>query len=152
MSYIRITRFPYEEPHHINLVLEASNGNQKTVFEYYCNATDLEEMASGLEEYPRHSSDVYLYEFGSERPEDKWSYYFRFRAFLTNGLGNCAIQLRTNNNSELPDKELSEFCIKAETSQINRLGNLLREFSKLNHEVLEWDITEGRLLESRKKT
>lgn len=152
MSYIRITRYPYEEPHHVHLVLEASNGSQKTVFEYYCNATDLNDMASSLEEFPRYQSDVYLYELGSEKPEDKWSYYFQFRAFTTNGVGGCAIKLRTNNKSELPNREISEFCIQAESSQINRLGQLLKEFSHLEHEVLEWTVAEGKLVEFKKAT
>ncbi len=148
MPYIRITRHPYEEPHHVCLVLEASNDSCQTKFEYYCNATDLSDMAESLEIFPRHNSDVFLYEYGSERKEDRWSYYFRFRAFQVNSTGHCAIQIRTNNNRELPDLEISEFCILAEASQINRLGALFRKFSKLNHKELVWTVDEGTLHEN----
>lgn len=143
MPHIRITRYEYEEPYHVNLVFEAANQTQSTTLEYYCNASDLVEIAEHLEVFPRHATDVFLYEFGSERKEDRHSYYFRMRVFLTNGTGSCAVQIRTNNNEELPEREISEFCISAEASQINRLGHLFRTYSKLNHKVLEWSVNEG---------
>jgi len=145
MAKIKITRTPYEEPHHINLLFEASNESQSTTLDYYCNATDLSDIADHLEVFPRHNTDVFLYEFGSERMEDRHAYYFRLRVFLTNGVGACAIQIRTNNNQEMPDREISEFCISAEPSQINRLGQLFRSYSKLNHTVLEWQVENGHL-------
>lgn len=145
MPHIRITRYEYEEPYHVNLVFEAANQTQSTTLEYYCNASDLAEISEHLEAFPRHATDVFLYEFGSERKEDRHAYYFRIRAFLISDTGSCALQIRTNNNLELPEKEISEFCITAEASQINRLGQLFRSYSKLNHKVLEWSVDDGLL-------
>jgi hypothetical protein len=147
--YIRITRHPYEEPYHINLVMEASNGKQKWEMEYYDNAESLITWAENLEVFPRHKDDVFLWELGSERPEDRWAYYFRFRVFVTDPAGHCAIQIRFNNNQNLPDREAVEFCIKAEAGQINRLGQLCRKFAELKHELLVWEGNDGRLYESR---
>jgi hypothetical protein len=145
--YIRIVRQPYEEPYHVNLVLEASNGAQKNRLEFYDNAEALSRLASELEAFPRHNGQVILWELGSERPEDRFAFYFRFRVFVVDPVGHCAIQLRFNNNEELPDRELSEFCIRAEPAQLNRLAQLLKQFSKLRHEVLEWELDDGRLHE-----
>lgn len=145
MPHIKITRHEYEEPYHVNLVFEAANDTQSTTLEYYCNATDLSDIAEHLEVFPRHNADVFLYEFGSERKEDQHAYYFRMRVFLTDGTGNCAIQIRTNNNEELPGSEISEFCIAAEPSQVNRLGQLFRTYSKLDHKILEWSVKDGQL-------
>ncbi len=147
--YIRITRHPYEEPHHINLVLEASNGKQKWELEVYENAESLRTLAENLEAFPRHKDDVFLWELGSEYPEDRWAYYFRFRVFLTDAFGHCAIQIRFNNNENIPDREMVEFCIRAEAGQINRLGQLCRKFAELKHEVLVWNGSNGTLYESR---
>jgi hypothetical protein len=144
-SFIRIIRTPYEEPHHIQLEIEASNGSHTAKFQVYVNATVLSEWAKHLEVYPRHNSDVFLFEIGSERSEDRWAYYFRLRVFMIDGSGHCAILLRTNNNQDLPDRELAEFCIRAEPSQINNLGKLFREFSKLKHHELEWWVNDGAL-------
>ncbi len=144
-KYIRITRHPYEEPYHLNLEIEASNGSHVGTMQYYDNADSLISFAENLEVFPRHNSDVFLHELGSERPEDNFAFYFRFRAFTTNSIGGCAIQLRLNNNEKLPELALSEFCIEAEPAAINRLGKLFREFSELNALTLEWDGTDGKV-------
>jgi len=142
-AYIKIERRPYEEPYHINLIFEASNGRAKGVLEYYDNADSLIDIATELEVFPRHNTDVFLYQLGSERAEDRHAYYFRFRVFLTNSTGACSIQLRFNNRKDLPDREIVEFCINTEPTGINRLGKLFREFSKLETRVLEWDGING---------
>jgi len=133
----------------VRLILEASNGESRGVLEYYDNANAFKEWADALESFPRHSRAVFLHELGSERPEDRNAHYFRFRAFTTDGLGHCAIQIRMNNNAELPDRSISEFCIRAEAADINRLGALCRKFSILEHEVLHWGLKEGELYATR---
>jgi hypothetical protein len=146
--YIRITRYPYEEPHHLNLVITASNGQLVGKLEFYLNADALTEWATEMEAFPRQAKSAVLWELGSARPEDRFAFYFRMRLFTVDGLGHGAIQLAFNNNEASPDREVSEFCIRSEAAQINRLGNLLRQFSKLNHQVLHWSLTDGKLYES----
>src|SRR5689334_5400775 len=119
---------PYEEPHTLNLRVEGSNGHQSAMLEIYANATDLVEVAEALTVFPRHKDDVHLWELGSEKPEDRWAFYFRLRAFTINSVGHCALQIRLNNNKSLPEREIAEFCISAEPSQINYLGKLVAEF------------------------
>ena len=142
-SFIRVTRHPYEEPHHLSLVIEASNGSSTGQLKYYDNASSLTEMADELEAFPRHDTHVYLHELGSERPEDRFAHYLRFRVILTNSRGHCAIHLRFNNNEDIPERQVTELCISAMPADINRLGNLLREFAKLETTVLEWTVTDG---------
>lgn len=143
MSYfIRIERIPYEEPYHLQLVWEASNGDITSCFEFYVNADALAQIGEALIAFPRHASDVFLFEVGSEKPEDRFAYYFRFRAFTTDSRGHCAIQIRYNNNRDLPYREVVEFCIKAEAASINRLGTLFKGFAKLETEYLSWSETE----------
>lgn len=139
MSYsIKIERVPYEEPHHVELRWTVSNGNTSTNFKYYDNASNLEKIAKHLEEFPRHNSDVFLFEIGSERPEDRFAYYFRFRVFLTKSTGDTALLIRFNNNRILPDREITEFCIQTKPAAINNLGQLFRKYSKLEDEILFW--------------
>ncbi len=144
-SYIRIKRYPYEEPHHLNLVIEASSGNIKGKLEFYANTNSLLNISKALNEFPRHKHDKFLWELGSERPEDNFGFYFRFRVFTINSTGKCAIHLKFNNNQQFPNLEVTEFCIKAEPAGLNRLGKLFSEFSKLEHLNLEWDSKEGRI-------
>jgi len=147
--FIRITRIPYEEPYHVHLVLEASNGESLGVLEYYDSANVFKDWADALENFPPHSSAAFLHELGSEQVEDRVAHYFRFHVFTTDRLGHCAIQLRMNNNAELPYRSVSEFCICAEAADINRLGQLCRKFATLKDEVLYWGLTEGELYETR---
>jgi len=144
-SYIKITRHPYEEPYHLNLVIEASNGRLSGTMEYYDNTESLSHIANNLEVFPKHNTDMFSHEVGSENPEDRFAFYFLFKAFTTNLTGGCAIQLRLNNNRDLPELEVSNFCIQSEASGINRLGKLFREFSKLKLTVLEWDGAKGKV-------
>lgn len=146
-AFIRITRVPYEEPHHVNLVYEVSNGRQTGIFEFFDRAAAISDIASALEVFPRGPDDVFLYEIGSEQAKDRWAYFFRFRVFCTSATGQCAIQIKFNNNEPLPDLETFEFCIKAEPAQINRFGALMREFANLKHAVLEWSVLDGCLNE-----
>lgn len=146
---IRITRLPYEEPYHVNLVLDVSNGQRSWELEIYDNAESLVSLAENLKVFPRHRDDVFLWELGSEYPEDRWAYYFRFRVFVIDGAGHSAIQIRFNNNKNLPEREVVEFCIKAEPAQINRLGQLCEEFAKLKHELLVWEGNDGSLFHSK---
>lgn len=150
MPKIRITRYLYEEPYHVHLVLEATNDSISTCFEYYCCTTDLIDIATRLEVFPTESKDEYIYEIGSELKTHRSAYYFMLKVFQVTKSGHCAIQLRTNNNQETKNLEIAEFSILAESAQINRLGALFRAFSKLEHEVLEWNVSEGHLLEKRR--
>ncbi|MCU8021544.1 MULTISPECIES: hypothetical protein [unclassified Shewanella] len=142
-NYLRIERIPYEEPYHVQLVWDVSNGNIKSRFEYYDNADALTEIGKRLATFPRQIGDIFLYEIGSEKPEDRFAYYFRLQVFTTNSRGSSAIQIRFCNNRDLPYREVFKFCIQTEPAAINRLSKLFLEFAKLEHEYLAWSDSES---------
>ncbi|AKC82262.1 hypothetical protein IMCC26134_04825 [Verrucomicrobia bacterium IMCC26134] len=148
---IQIQRFPYEEPHHLHLRFSASNADFAGAIEIYLNATELLKWADELEAFPRHKDHVFLFDYGSERKEDRWAYYFRFRAFCYSSSGRSALHFRLNTNSEMPNIGISEFCITTEAARINHLGRLLREFARLEHVILDWDTEDGRLYKTESK-
>jgi hypothetical protein len=147
-SYIRLVRYPYEEPHHLDLRITASNGHTSGSLQFYVGAQELTHWAKEMETFPVHARSVLLWEYGSERNEDRCARYFRMRVFTEDLQGHSAIHFRFNNNEDLPEREVSEFCIRTDPAPINRLGQLFREFAKLRHEVLEWSPTSGHLFES----
>jgi hypothetical protein len=146
---ITITRYPYEEPYNIDLLIEATNGRVRGQLEIYTNPESLVELADVLEAFPRTIPAEHLWELGSETLDNKFAYYFKFLVFTTDATGHCAFQFRFNNNRELSEREISEFCIITEPAERNRLGRLMREYSKLEFEVLHWELTVGRLYRSR---
>lgn len=99
-----------------------------------------------METFPRHSTDTFLWELGSERPEDNFAFYFRFRIFLLDSAGHACIQIRLNNNDDFPEKVITEFCITCEPAGINRLGKLFREFAQLKSRKLIWDGLDGEII------
>ncbi len=139
--WMKITRFPYEEPYHLNLVLTASNGRQRGEANFYTTPSELADMAAALQRFGQHAADEYLYERGSERDRD--AYYFKIRFFVG------GIHLRYNNNRDIPEREMFEFCILMEVASLNRLGSLLSTFAQLRHELLYWDGMAGFLYENR---
>lgn len=143
---IKLTRHPYEEPHHLNLHIAASNGHITGELEYYCNASDLTELGQQLMDFSGKRSDRVVYELGSEMPEDRYAYFLSLTIEPIDVVGHCALIIRFNNNQSVPAREVSEFCIKAEVADINRLGKLLIEFGHLNHRTLEWNVQDGRLI------
>lgn len=136
---IKIIRQPYEEPYHINLIFRASNGECSGQLEIYDKASRLKELADILEDFPIKSTKKFIWELGSEKPEDKFAFYFKCEFSLVQLSSECAIGIRLNNNCEGIEKELSEFHIECTPAELNNLGKLFREFSKLEKETLTWN-------------
>jgi len=145
---IRITRHPYEEPYHLNLHIEASNERVHGALEYYCNASDLTTLGKQFTDYTGSPNHEVVYELGSERPSDRFAFFLSLRVKPLDMSGHCSIHVRLNNNENLPNREVMEFSIRANVADLNRFGNLLVEFGRLQHRVLEWQVQDGRLIET----
>jgi len=150
-SGIRITRHPYEEPYRLNLHIEASNGRINGTLEYYCNADDLKTLGKQLVDFTGSRSHEIVYELGSEKPSDRFAFFLSLRVKPLDSSGHCAVLIRLNNNEEPPSRQISEFSIKADVADLNRLGNLLVEFGRLQHCLLDWQVQDGRLIETNEK-
>ena len=129
----------------MNLVVTASNGTQQGKLEIYANATDLSAFAKQLREIPGRKTEA-LWELGSELAQDRFAFYFRLRAHQTAGSGQCAVEVRLNNNASPPDRQLSEFSLQALPADLDRFADLLEEFGRLEHRRLRWAVTTGELL------
>jgi hypothetical protein len=143
---IKITRFPYEEPYHLNLLIQASNGKMNGRLGYYCNADDLKNLGNQLLNFPSKGDEKIVYQIGSEKPEDRFAFFFRLEIISLDLAGHSAIRIRINNNQPPPATEASEFCIPTDVADVNRLGSLLVAFGKLEHRVLDWSVKDGKLL------
>ncbi len=147
-SLIKLTRYPYEEPYHVQLLLEASNGMHHASIDYYTNTQDFPELGAALIQFPFTDTREHIYEIGSEDHDTRCAYHIRLRFFLIRPTGACGIEVRFNNNRhEAPYRETADFTIQAEVAGINRLGQLLTDFGRLEHRVLEWDGVGGQLLQ-----
>jgi hypothetical protein len=149
---IKITRYPYEEPYHLNLRIAASNGRLAGNLEYYCNASDLSSLGKQLAGFSGRKSDEIIYELGSEKPEDRFAFFLSLKVKALNSLGRCAVLIRLNNNQTIPEREVSEFSIPVEAADVNRLGALFLEFSRLKHRAFDWSVQGGKLITEDEET
>ncbi len=141
--FIKVRRFPYEEPYHTQVVFQVSNGLFMGTSDIYCAVADLEAIGSTLEAFPSRVPDEYRFEYGSERPEDRFSRYFLLRAVTTDWAGHCAVQFRMNLNEEVPRDGVCAFSILAEAGRINRLGALFLRLHKASRGQIQWGPIEG---------
>jgi hypothetical protein len=125
----------------------ASTGRQQGELEIYANSVDLAVFATSLSGFPKRKDDVALWELGSERPEDRFAFYYRLRVYQVLTVGRCAIEVRFCKNSEPPDREVVEFSIDAWPADLDRLAMLLSRFANLKHRVLDWSLEDGELRE-----
>ena len=145
-NIIEIERIPYEEPYHLELMFKASTEEHAGQLRIYTKTESLKECAQNLIVFPRHSSDSVLWELGSERPEDRFGFYFRFRAILQKSNGESFIQIRLNNNEAAPGTAISEFYMSTKVESIQILGGLIREFSELESSKLFWNGVDGHVI------
>jgi hypothetical protein len=140
---IKIIRTPYEEPYHINLIFKATNGESAGQLEIYDNADRLKTLAYILEDFPFKDEKEYLWELGSEKAEDRFAFYFKCQFSLIKHTDDCLVRIRLNNNEEGIEKSISEFNIQCKPAELNKLGQLFREFAKLKKETLTWHGFDG---------
>lgn len=143
--YITIRRYPYEEPYHLNLRLNASNGRTSGELEYYSNTSDLESFGSQLASFS--GKEKLEYTLGSERIEDRFAHFLKIKIISIDSRGHCAVCVAMANNFDPPNRERSEFCIAAVVADVNRLGTLMIGFSRLRHFTMDWRVQTGSLLE-----
>lgn len=151
MSSIRIQRFPYEEPYHLQLQLNAENGRFSGGFDFYTGVPWLKEFAASLQDFPKCIGDEVQFVDGSPRKEDRTHRHLLIRAYTVGNLGRCAVQFTFNNHEEEPKEGSASFSISADAAAINRLGQLLEKFSELEHLELFWSPHEGELYTERQQ-
>lgn len=144
-TFIKITRHPYEEPYHVNLVIQGCNGEHAGTLEIYDNAQQLKAIGEALQGFP-FEPRTFKWELGSEKSEDRFAFYFLFELFLNTPDGSEAgIHLKMNNNRDHPYTSKADFYLKCEPAAINKLGKLFERFSKLESNELFWDGSTGQL-------
>ncbi len=133
---LTVKRYPYEEPHHLQLEFFVTNGGFSGNTDIYCNASDLNEIGRALRSFPKRIDDEYRYEYGSEGPD---SYnYFLLRVYTFDSVGHSAVQFSINNNCTEPNEGRVRFSIRADVASVNRLGELFENFAKLEDYDFEW--------------
>jgi hypothetical protein len=139
--YIVMRRVPYEEPYHLNIELEASNGTFGGAVDFYCSPQALLKIGAALSAFPVKIPDEYIFEYGSPGVGNRVYRHVLLRAYTVGAVGHCGLQISMNRNCAPPDEGICEFSILAEAAALNKLGHLLQRFAQLEHLELKWTPT-----------
>jgi hypothetical protein len=145
---IIVKRYPYEEPYLTQIEFTISNDVFSGHTDIYCNVEDLREIGKALQNFPNKIDDEYIYEYGSEKPEDRYYRHFWLKVYTVNSFGRCAIQFHINKNTQEPDEGICRFSILAEASAVNNLGKMFERFSELKHLEFRWSPEESELFKT----
>jgi hypothetical protein len=143
--YLIIRRHPYEEPHHTQLEIIASNGRFSGAIDFYCNVQDIQLIGHELKRFPEKIGSDYYYRYGSKDSAGSAYRYFVLKAYTTNSCGHCALKFEFDLFEQDPNEGKSIFSIPTLPASLSRLGDLMVTFSELKHLELWWDGRNGEL-------
>lgn len=146
---IIVKRYEYEEPHYLHLDFRISNANFTSSIDIYSSPEELKKIGQELASFPKKIGDEYRYVYGSEDPADRFYRYFHIKAYTTDLRGHCAIQFKIQLNQAEPNEGQSLFSLVAEPAEINRLGKVFIEFSKLKHKEFHWSPATDEMFKER---
>lgn len=143
-AYVAAQRHPYEEPHHTQLTVTASNGLFSGSLSIYCSVDLVGLLGRSLAAFPTNVPDEYILAYGSEDPADRFAYYLRLRAYTVGRSGQSALQVTINVNTPSPDDGRSEFSIaEIEPAQLARLGQLFVRLGSHPSGSFRWTSNDG---------
>jgi hypothetical protein len=135
---IRLTAKSVEDPGHLFVKLEASNGRITASSDIFASKAKLKELADQLEDSRGEHNTHIDFTYGSEDPEVQWAGFFSLVVRPVDTQGHCCVLVRGNNMRVVPNREIFEFCIETEWAQVNHLGQMLQTYIKMAHRILEW--------------
>ncbi len=148
---ITVHRLPYEEPYHTQLEIEASNGVFAGAIDLYCAVDDIRDVGRALSAFPSRVPDEYRFTYGSDDPARRFYRLFVLRAYTTDSVGHCALQVIMDRNTEEPDEGRCCFSIGAEPAQIGRLGRLFMRLHEKPSTWFRWALVDDEFVDRRKR-
>ena len=125
----------------LQLELSAQNGRRALSQDFYAYPEDLRQFGAKLEAFPTSVEDAPTFEYGANDP--KVYCWLRLRAYVFDGSGHSALELMVQNNKQPPEQASALFSTKLEAAALNKLGQELVAWSRLNEGDLEFEASEA---------
>jgi hypothetical protein len=123
MNLVEFTVLWTDDDSMVKLAVKASSSIHATYHETYLYPDTLEEFATALKQFPRHSTDEVVLECGSKDP--KWYGYLRLRFFLLSRRGPSAMEVESEVREDPPVRADAHFFIPGMPADFNRMGSAL---------------------------
>lgn len=127
---IRIRRLGEDEygydPPHVELFISGDGFAARQ--DSYVNDEEWEEFALALQSFPANVEQEVAFEYGA--PEGKNYCYILLKAFVYDGVGHSALEVKVSNLNSPPYKASAHFYILSEAATLNRLGKSLELWAR----------------------
>ncbi|MDH6267132.1 hypothetical protein M2360_002529 [Rhizobium sp. SG_E_25_P2] len=141
-----VRRHPYEEPHHTELEIIASDGEFAGRVRFFTSVETITDLAKGLIAFCDDPNSEFIY-----RSDGRGS-AFRMTCRSSNKTGNCALEIDMRADAARPFEGSCLLTLHSDIGAIVKLGARLREFSRLSYEELHWlPNGDGRMFEKHQK-
>jgi hypothetical protein len=138
-SLLRVTRVPYEEPYHLDLVFEAAIPGYRATVEVYTSVADVRDAGERLARFPDDGD--FHWEIGDRDPA-RSPYHLALHAWRLDGAGHGALAVRFASHGDALTRRVAEFAFQVVPADLDRLARQLRAFAELRELVLEWRVAE----------
>ncbi len=112
-----------DEPH-VRLII--SSGDFSAAQDSYISDEYFLEFGKALQTFPQHLKHEVIFDDGS--PDPKYYCYILLRAFVYDGVGHSALEVRIENHGVAPYSAAAHFHILCEVATLNDLGKSLESW------------------------
>lgn len=115
----------YDAPH---VEVTISGDGFAARLDSYIEDDEWVEFSTELQSFPRSLEHEVRFEHGA--PEGEYYCYILLRAFVYDGVGHSALEVKVSNNSTPPHSATAHFYIPCEAAALNRLGESLEAWAR----------------------
>ena len=115
----------YDAPH---IELSVSGGGFAARQDSYIEDEEWIEFGAGLRSFPKGLEHEVVFENGA--PEGEYYCYILLRAFVYDGVGHSALEVKMSNSMSAPHSAAAHFYIPCEAATLNRLGESLVSWAR----------------------
>lgn len=133
--YIRISRSDRDDPPP-HVVLSISNEGFTAEQDSYVDDEQWLDFGKSLQSFPQSLDHEVIFENGT--PDPRYYNYILLRAFVYDGVGHAALEVRMENHSAPPYTASAHFHILSDAAVWNHLGRLLESWAQSKESEFEF--------------
>lgn len=115
----------YDAPH---IEVSVSGGGFAALQDSYIEDDEWLEFGAALRSFPKRLEHEVIFENGA--PEGEYYCYILLRAFVYDGVGHSALEVKMSNSLGPPHSASAHFFIPCEAATLNRLGESLASWAR----------------------
>jgi len=133
--FLRVTRLDQDiDAPHVDLYI--SHGNYSALQDSYVTNDEFISFGRELQSFPKALDHEVVFENGSAEP--KYYCYLKLRAFIYDGVGHSALEVRFENHLDAPYSATAHFHVLCEAAALNRLGHSLESWARSTEPLFEF--------------